>query len=129
MKSARFTFKVFLLATLVNLFLLMSAQAQDRQNEPPKIIRKSGGVLAGDAINRPAPLYPPLAKAAKVSGAVVVEVTIDEAGNVIAARALSGHPLLKDSAVSAAQQWTFKPTSLSGVPVKVIGTITFNFKL
>jgi protein TonB len=64
-----------------------------------------------------------------VSGAVVVEVTISEAGQVISARPLSGHPLLKDAAVNAAQRWRFKPTLLSGVPVKVIGTITFNFNL
>ena len=86
-------------------------------------------MLQGSAINRVEPVYPPLAKAARVSGAVVVEVTVDEDGNVIAARAISGHPLLKDSAVAAARQWTFAPTMLSGTPVKVIGTITFNFNL
>jgi protein TonB len=75
------------------------------------------------------PNYPPLAKAARVAGAVVVEVTVDEDGGVISARAVSGHPLLKDAAVAAARAWRFTPTQLSGVPVKVIGTITFNFTL
>jgi TonB family protein len=74
-------------------------------------------------------VYPPLAKAARISGAVVVEVTLDEQGEVISARAISGHPLLKESAITAARGWTFNPTQLSGVPVKVIGTITFNFSL
>jgi protein TonB len=60
---------------------------------------------------------------------VVVEVTVDEAGNVISARPISGHPLLKDAAVAAAKGWKFSPTMLTGVPVKVIGTITFNFNL
>jgi protein TonB len=60
---------------------------------------------------------------------VVVEVTVDEAGSVIAARAISGHPLLKDAAVAAARGWKFSPTMLTGVAVKVIGTITFNFNL
>jgi TonB family protein len=100
-----------------------------KQQEPPKIVRKSGGVIMNEATDRPQPNYPPLAKAARVSGAVVVEVTISEGGDVIAARALSGHPLLKDSAVTAAKQWRFKPTLLSGEPVKVIGTITFNYNL
>jgi protein TonB len=95
----------------------------------PTIIRKSGGVLAGEATRRVEPPYPPLARAARVEGAVVVELTIDERGSVTSARALSGHPLLKDAAVNAARQWTFKPTVLSGTPVKVVGTITFNFKL
>jgi protein TonB len=100
---------------------------EEPKPEPPKIVRKSGGVLQGSATRRPTPTYPPLARAARVSGAVVVEVTVDEAGNVISARAISGHPLLKDAAVAAARGWKFTPTQLSGVPVKVIGTITFNF--
>jgi protein TonB len=97
--------------------------------EPPKIIRKSGGVFQGSATRRVEPTYPPLAKAARVSGSVVVEVTVDEGGSVISARAISGHPLLKDAAVNAARGWRFSPTMLTGVPVKVIGTITFNFNL
>jgi TonB family protein len=103
-------------------------ESQDKP-EPPKIIRKSGGVLQGSAIQRVEPAYPPLAKAARVSGSVVVEVTIDEEGKVFAARAISGHPLLKDAAVAAAREWMFARTMLTGVAVKVIGTITFNFSL
>jgi TonB family protein len=95
----------------------------------PQIIRKSGGVLQGSALRRAEPLYPPLAKAARVSGSVVVEVTVDQEGDVISSRAISGHPLLKDAAVNAAHGWKFSPTMLQGIPVKVIGTITFNFNL
>ena len=102
---------------------------QDVRPAPPKLIRKSGGVFQTSATRRIEPVYPPLAKAARISGSVVVEVTADEEGNVISARAVSGHPLLKDPAVSAAKGWKFSPTTLSGVPVKVIGTITFNFSL
>ncbi|HEY7546126.1 MAG TPA: energy transducer TonB, partial [Blastocatellia bacterium] len=91
------------------------------------VIRKSGGVLAGEAIHRETPDYPPLARAARVSGAVVVEIAIDENGDVFSARAVSGHPLLKDAAVEAARQWKFNPTMLEGRAVKVIGTLTFNF--
>jgi protein TonB len=96
---------------------------------PPKVIRKSGGVLQGSALSRVEPSYPPLAKAAHVTGSVMVEITIDENGRVVSASALSGHPLLKDAAVQAARGWKFAPTMLSGVPVKVIGTITFNFQM
>jgi protein TonB len=83
----------------------------------------------GSAIRRVNPEYPAEAKAAQISGAVVVEVTVDESGNVISARAISGHPLLKDAAVVAARQWQFAPTMLSGETVKVIGTVTFYFQL
>jgi len=64
-----------------------------------------------------------------VTGAVVVEIIIDEDGNVLIARAVNGHPLLKSSAEAAAMGWLFKPTTLNGAPVKVLGTITFNFMM
>lgn len=95
----------------------------------PKKINVSGGVLQGSAIRKPAPAYPPIAKAARASGAVQVQVTISEDGRVIEAQVVSGHPLLRDAAVQAARQWVFKPTELSGVPVKVQGILTFNFTL
>ncbi len=96
---------------------------------PPKQIKVSGGVLQGSAIRRVQPPYPPIAKAARASGAVQVQVTISEDGRVIDAQVVSGHPLLRDAALQAARQWVFKPTELSGVPVKVQGILTFNFTL
>lgn len=123
--------KSILVLSVTMLSLMATAQGARPQDkpEPPRIIRKSGGVLQGSAIKRVEPMYPPLAKTAEISGAVVVEVTVDEDGSVIAARAISGHPLLKDAAVTAARGWVFAPTILAGAPVKVIGTITFNFNL
>jgi TonB family protein len=93
------------------------------------VIRKAGGVLQGSAIRRSQPLYPALAKAARISGSVVTEVVVDTEGDVKSARAVSGHPLLRDRAVAAARGWKFTPTLLGGAPVNVIGTVTFNFTL
>jgi len=87
----------------------------------------SGGVLNGKAISLPKPAYPPIARQAHASGTVVVQVTIDENGNVISAHAISGHPLLQAVAVAAARGARFSPTKLSGQPVKVTGVITYNF--
>jgi len=87
----------------------------------------SGGVLNGKAISLPKPAYPPIARAAHAAGTVVVQVTIDENGSVIAAHAVSGHPLLQGAAVGAARQARFSPTKLSGQPVKVTGVIQYNF--
>ena len=87
----------------------------------------SGGVLNGKAINLPKPAYPPIAKAARAAGTVVVQVLIDENGNVVSAHAVSGHPLLQGAAVGAARQAKFSPTKLSGQPVKVTGVIQYNF--
>lgn len=95
----------------------------------PKIVRKSGGVFQGSATKRVAPEYPRAAKAARIVGSVVVEVAVNEAGKVIAARALSGPDELRGAAVEAARRWKFEPTMLGGEPLKVIGTITFSFNL
>ncbi len=87
----------------------------------------SGGVLNGKAITLPRPSYPPIARAARAAGTVTVQVTIDESGKVISARAVGGHPLLQQSAVQAAYGARFSPTLLSGQPVKVTGVLTYNF--
>ena len=87
----------------------------------------SGGVLNGRAIRLPHPEYPAIAKAAKVSGAVIVQVLVDENGNVVSAHAVSGPPLLKAAAESAARGARFTPTKLSGQAVKVSGVVTYNF--
>ncbi len=92
----------------------------------PKII--SGGVVNGKATNLVKPPYPAAARAVRASGAVNVQVTIDENGSVISASAVSGHPLLRAAAVSAARSSRFSPTLLSGQPVKVTGVIVYNFQ-
>lgn len=87
----------------------------------------SGGVLNGKAVHLVTPPYPPIARSAHASGAVQVQVLIDENGNVISAHAVSGHPLLQAAAVAAARASKFTPTKLSGQPVKVNGVIIYNF--
>jgi len=108
---------------------LPAANHNSAANKPPPPKTISGGVLNGKAISKPQPAYPPMAKAVKASGTVTVQVLVDERGNVISASAVSGHPLLKQSAVAAARQAKFSPTLLSGQPVKVSGVITYNFVL
>jgi Ca-activated chloride channel family protein len=89
----------------------------------------SGGVLNSKAVNLPKPEYPSAAKSVGAQGRVVVELTIDEAGKVVKARAISGHPLLQKAAVAAALQARFSPTVLSGEPVSITGTISYTFLL
>ena len=93
--------------------------------KPSKPISK--GVVNGNAVSLPKPPYPPAAKAVRASGAVNVQVLIDENGNVVSANAVSGHPLLRQAAAAAARSAKFKPTLLSGQPVKVNGVIVYNF--
>jgi TonB family protein len=109
---------------------------QSKPEPPPVIAIKPGsnykvseGVLQGRAIKRVIPGYSFMARQIRASGNVQVLVTISEEGMVIEAAPLNGHPLLRSSAVEAARQWVFSPTTLGNVPVKVQGVLTFNFVL
>ncbi|MCY7375538.1 MAG: energy transducer TonB [Pyrinomonadaceae bacterium] len=93
----------------------------------PSDRRISLGVINGKAINLVKPPYPPTARAVHAAGTVNVQVTIDEKGNVIAANAVGGHPLLRQAAENAARASKFNPTLLSNQPVKVSGVIVYKF--
>jgi TonB family protein len=80
-------------------------------------------------IRRVEPVYPALAKRARVQGRVVMQITVDEEGNVTEAKPLSGHPLLNDAAVAAVKQWKYSPAIMNGVPVSLITTATLDFKI
>ncbi len=83
--------------------------------------------LIGKAISLPKPSYPAAARAERASGAVSVQLTIDEQGDVVSASAISGHQLLRQAAEEAALKAKFVPTLLQGVPVKVTGIIVYVF--
>lgn len=85
------------------------------------------GLLNGRAKTLPTPEYPAAALAVRAAGSVSVRVTVDEEGNVISAEAISGHPLLRSAAVSAAREAKFVPVEDKGKPVKVTGVVTYNF--
>lgn len=91
----------------------------------PKTV--SGGILNGKAASLPKPEVPPAARAVRASGAVTVQVTVDLEGKVVEAKAVSGHPLLRNSAEQAAKAARFAPTILAGQKVSVTGVIVYNF--
>ena len=91
--------------------------------------RTSSGVQESKLVHRVDPVYPDLARRARISGVVILEVTVDEEGNVADIRVLRGHPLLDEEAVRAVRQWKYSPTLLSGEPVPVIATVTVIFNL
>jgi hypothetical protein len=93
--------------------------------EPGKRAPISAGVLNGKAISLPKPDYPP--GAAGAEGVVVIQVTVDEQGNVTEANAISGPKQLWVVSVNAALQAKFSPTLLSGEPVRVTGVLVYNF--
>jgi TonB family protein len=87
----------------------------------------NAGVLNSRAVNLTTPAYPSAARSARASGRVTVEITVDESGLVTSARAISGHPLLRQSAEAAARQSRFDPVRIAGQPTKATGTLIYNF--
>ena len=83
----------------------------------------SGGVLNSKAIYLPMPEVP----AGDAGGVVIVAILVDEQGSVAEARAISGPAHLQQAAVNAARLARFSPTLLLGEPVKVNGTLNYNF--
>ena len=79
------------------------------------------------AVSLVKPEYPAAARAVRASGAVQVQVTINELGYVISAKAISGHPLLRSAAEKAGKASKFSQTLLEGMPVKVTGVVVYNF--
>jgi protein TonB len=90
------------------------------------------GVVPPSLVNRPSPVYPPMAKMQRVEGTVSVEVLVDENGAVRDTRFIKRVPQnvgLNEAAMTAAQQAKFRPATKSGVRVKMWYTLTFPFKL
>lgn len=85
------------------------------------------GIMNSRASSLARPNYPPMAKQMGASGQVVVQISVDENGNVLSARAISGHSLLRSSAESAARQSRFNPVKVEDRPVRANGTVVYNF--
>jgi protein TonB len=96
---------------------------------PPKRIRLGGVVEQSKLISGPPPVYPLLARQARIEGTVRLEAVISREGAILNLRAVSGHPLLIPAALAAVEQWTFRPTFLNGDPVEVATTIDVTFTL
>jgi periplasmic protein TonB len=96
---------------------------------PPQRITRGGDVQAASILHRVTPIYPPLARQARIQGSVVMQAIINRDGRIANLRVVSGHPLLVKSALDAVQQWVYRPTYLNGNAVEVDAPITVNFIL
>lgn len=80
------------------------------------------------AIEKPAPVYPPLARNTKITGTVEVEVQVDEQGRVVKATAVSGPSLLRAAAEDALRRWRFTPAVRNGINVRSVVRISVIFR-
>lgn len=88
-----------------------------------------GNLTAANAVRMVKPIYPQLAQRSNIEGRVVVEIQLDLEGNVVEAKAVSGHQFLRGAAEEAAKKSKFKPAMFGEQPVKGIASITYNFSL
>ncbi len=99
---------------------------------PPVSIKhafRPSSLLEGSLIRRVQPMYPPLARSARVQGSVVLAAVISKAGTIENLTLISGHPMLVPAALQAVSQWRYRPYILNGEAIEVDTQITVNFVL
>jgi protein TonB len=96
---------------------------------PAAPVRVGGNIKPPTKTRDVKPTYPAIAQSARVQGIVIIEATIGTNGRVTNTKVLRSIPLLDQAAVDAVKQWEFTPTTLNGVPVPVIMTVTVQFTL
>jgi protein TonB len=92
-------------------------------------LRISEGVAQGFLVHQVKPVYPPLARQARIQGAVLLQAIIGKDGSIKNLRLVSGHPMLSSAAIEAVRQWRYRPYNLNREPVEVQTEITVNFVL
>jgi len=115
-----------LAASCVFLICVMSFTAAQAA---PQRVRVSEGIERASMVKKVDPVYPPLARQARIQGSVILQVVINKSGDVENIQLYSGHPMLAPAAIDAVKQWKYKPYLLNGEPVEVETTVTVSFTL
>ena len=95
----------------------------------PKVVAVSAGVAAGNLIRKTQPVYPAIARSARVQGAVILQATISRTGAVTNLKVVSGPPMLRQAAIDAVKTWQYKPYLLNNQPTDVDTTVQVVFSL
>jgi protein TonB len=96
---------------------------------PSRIVRIGGNIKAPTVVHRVDPVYPAIARQARITGAVLLRAVVDERGFVKEVQVVRGVPMLSDSAIAAVRQWRYQPLLLNGIPCEFELTVTVNFGL
>lgn len=104
--------------------------------EPPAVVdddtpvRPGAGIVLPVNVYRTDPVYPELARKARLQGAVVVEATIDRQGNFVDAKLVHDLGLgCGPAVVAAVRSWKYRPATFNDRPVSIIMTLTVTFRL
>jgi protein TonB len=99
------------------------------ETSDPSLVRKGGKVESVRLLKQVLPVYPSLARNARVQGSVILEVTVGTSGKVEEVNVVEGHPMLIAAAVDAVRQWRYEPAKLNDVPTSSSVRITVVFRL
>lgn len=115
-----------LAASWVFLICVMSLATAQSTPHGVRVLQPLG---QGLILKKVDPVYPSLARQARIQGTVILKVVINKSGDVETIQLFSGHPMLAPAAIDAVKQWKYKPYLLNGEPVEVETTVTVNFTL
>jgi protein TonB len=101
----------------------------EKKEVAPTRIRVGGNVQNAKMVKRVSPVYPPLAKQARIQGTVILSAVISKDGTIQDLKVVSGHALLIQAALDAVKQWVYQPTQLNNEPVEVSTEIEVHFTL
>lgn len=98
---------------------------------PPPVVHtiRVSHMSEGNLMRKVQPVYPPLARAARIQGEVVLQAVISKEGAIENLQVVTGHPMLAGAAIDAVRQWRYRPYILNNDPVEVETQITVRFSL
>ena len=99
---------------------------------PPKPVApppRNSHMMEGNLIYKVQPVYPPLARQARIQGSVFLRAIISRSGTIEDLSVISGHPMLVGAAIDAVRHWRYRPYILNDEPVEVETRVTVNFSL
>jgi protein TonB len=105
------------------------AHPEPQAGGTPQTVRVGGDIKPPIKVKNVVPVYPPVAKQARVEGVVILEVTIGTDGKVKDTKVIRSVKILEDAAITAVRAWEYKPTIVNGQAVQVITTVPINFSL
>jgi TonB family protein len=114
---------------LVASFLLLIALTSLALSQTQTEVRVDENVMSVHLLKRVPPVYPPLARQARIQGTVILKVLINKSGEVANIQLVSGHPMLAPAAIEAVKQWKYDPYLLNGEPIEVLTNVAVNFTL
>ena len=110
------------------LLISLTTIASSREAGPQRV-EVAAWQISGLIVKKVAPVYPPMARKARIQGTVILRVQIGKSGSVDSIQVVSGHPTLVPAAIEAVKQWEYKPYLLNGEPVDVETRVTLNFTI